>query len=68
MTAENYLYVQTVAKRLRICERTVYNWIRDGKLNAIRVGGRSLRIPESALEKFLENSVVDPDDEVLGEV
>ena len=62
MTEETYLYVQTVAKRIKCSERTVYRLIQEGHLRATRIGGRALRIPESAFNEFLNSRVVDPDE------
>lgn len=62
--AENYLYVQTVASRLKCSERTVYRLVQEGKLIAIRIGGRAIRIPESEFKKFLKQQMVCPDDDV----
>lgn len=62
MTAETYLYVQTVASRMKISDKTVYRLIQEGKLPAVRIGGRSLRIPESAFYQFLKNREVDPEE------
>jgi excisionase family DNA binding protein len=50
MTADTYLYVQTVANRMKCSDKTVYRLIQEGKLRAVRIGGRSLRIPESAFD------------------
>lgn len=59
---ETYLYVQSVARRLKCSERTVYRLIQEGKLRAIRVGGRALRIPETAFIEYLEAQAVDPEE------
>lgn len=61
MTAETYLYVQTVARRLKCSDKTVYRLIQEGRLRAVRIGGRALRIPESAFSAYLKDRVVDPD-------
>jgi excisionase family DNA binding protein len=61
MTADTYLYVQTVANRMKCSDKTVYRLIQEGKLRAVRIGGRSLRIPESAFDEYLSAQVVDPD-------
>ena len=66
MTAETYLYVQTVANRMKVSARTVYRLIQDGKLSAIQVRGRSLRIPESAFNAFINGQEVDPDEDCRG--
>jgi excisionase family DNA binding protein len=57
----NVLRVKEVADRLRVHPATVYRWIADGRLPAVRYGipvdpdqpikggGGSIRIPEEAL-------------------
>jgi excisionase family DNA binding protein len=40
--------VAVAARRLAVCEQTVYRAVRRGELPAIRVG-RAIRIPESAI-------------------
>ena len=39
-----------VADRLRVSPRTVQNWIRDGKLPAIRVSPRVVRVPADSVD------------------
>jgi len=48
-----YLTVADVARRLRLHEMTVRRHISEGRLRAIRVG-RSIRVKEEDLERFLE--------------
>ncbi|MBI3945528.1 MAG: helix-turn-helix domain-containing protein [Armatimonadetes bacterium] len=45
-----------VAQRLGLAQDTVYEWIAQGRLCAFRLGPKSLRIRETDLVKFLENS------------
>lgn len=52
MTAEYYL-PREVAARLRISVRTVYQWIDDGVLPAVKVGG-TVRIPVEPFEALLK--------------
>lgn len=49
----DYLTPDDVASRLQVSRQVVYNWINDGRLRAVRAG-RTLRIPDSALEAFLQ--------------
>ena len=42
-----------LSAKLHVAEKTVWRWIREGRLRAYRVG-RLLRIPDSALQEFLE--------------
>lgn len=46
-----YLSVYRVAEHMDVCVATVYRWISEGHLPAVRVGG-TLRIPASALENL----------------
>jgi excisionase family DNA binding protein len=62
----NVLRVKEVADRLRVHPATVYRWIADGRLPAVRYGkpiapgqpleggGGSIRIPEDALTGVIE--------------
>jgi len=45
--------VKALASRLQVTPRSVYQWIRDGKLEAVRVGGR-IRVPEDAVQKMMK--------------
>jgi len=38
---------------LQVTRRTLYNWIKDGKLKAFRVG-RGWRVTKEALEEFTQ--------------
>lgn len=44
--------VREIAAQLQVCERTVYQWIRDGKLEAVRFGS-TIRVPEEAIQKMM---------------
>lgn len=41
-----------VAERYGVSKRTVWEWIRLGKLRAFTVGGRCYRVPTDALADF----------------
>ena len=53
--SEKLLTPTQVAERLQITERTVYEWIRGGKLTALKLG-RLWRIRPQDLETFLESA------------
>jgi excisionase family DNA binding protein len=53
-----YLTPEEVAEKLRVHWRTVYVWLRSGKLKGVKAG-RLWRISEEALEEFLENGTGD---------
>jgi excisionase family DNA binding protein len=42
------------AESLGVCERVVWQLVKDGKLQAVRIG-RSVRIPVKELERFVSN-------------
>ncbi len=63
--APHFLNAIEVAQRLRVSRSTVYNLIASGRLTAYRNGGgksrpRGVRIPESAVEAYLNGSLVTP--------
>ncbi len=43
-----------VAEQLEVSEQTVRMWARLGKLEAIRLGHRTVRFTQAAVEKFLK--------------
>jgi len=51
--SRSLLTVLEVAEWARVHPKTVYRWIRDGKLEAIQFGPRTFRIPEDTLRQFL---------------
>ena len=53
---EKLLKVDEVAKRLNAHPTSVRNWLGAGKLRGLKLAGRSWRIPESALQEFLERA------------
>jgi len=42
-----------VAARTHVAEGTVRGWIKTGRLQALRLGKRRLRVSENALEAFI---------------
>lgn len=65
----NFLTAAEVALRLRVSRSTVYNLIASGRLTAHCNGGgkvrpRGLRVPESAVTEYLDNSRIEPTSEV----
>ena len=55
-SARNLLTVLEVAEWARVHPKTVYRWIKDGKLEAIQFGPRTFRVPEDAIGKFLQKT------------
>ena len=48
------LTVPQVAKWAQVSTKTVYRWIKDGELEAFRLGSRTYRVPAKAVESLLE--------------
>jgi excisionase family DNA binding protein len=53
-----YLTVAEVAETMRVSKMTVYRLTKSGELPAVRVG-RSYRVPQDALDSYLERSMTD---------
>jgi excisionase family DNA binding protein len=51
--ARNLLTVPEVAEWARVHPKTIYRWIKEGRLEAIQFGPRTYRIPEDAVCQFL---------------
>ena len=47
------LTVQEVADALKVCDRTIWRWIKAGEIETYRLG-RAVRIAEDELIRFLE--------------
>ena len=62
MIKDKYLTLQTVAEILSCTDRHIYDLIVEGALDAIKVGGRAMRVSEKSLEEFIEKQKVNPAD------
>jgi excisionase family DNA binding protein len=49
---EKQYTVKEIADHFRVSRQAVYDWIDEGRLQAIQIGSR-IRIPESALKAFV---------------
>lgn len=49
----DYLRIKEVAERLAVSEQTVRKLVRLGKLDAIRIGNRSLRITRESIDAYV---------------
>jgi excisionase family DNA binding protein len=65
MTDERLFTVTEVAEKLRTSEETVRNWLREGRLGGLRIGGKRTgwRISESDLAAFLQRAREKPADD-----
>jgi len=52
MNTENYYTPKEISDKLKLNVRTVYKWIREGRVNAIKLGD-VWRISESELNRIL---------------
>jgi excisionase family DNA binding protein len=52
LMSEQYYTVKEVAEHFKVSRQSVYDWISEGRLRAVKVGNRT-RIPESALDEFV---------------
>lgn len=57
---DNMLTVQQVALRLNVSQTSVYRWLRAGKLPAVKLGHRQVRIKEADLEAFIRARAIAP--------
>lgn len=55
----NLLTIQEVAEWAKVSTKTVYRWISDNKIPAIRLGNRTYRIPEKVMIDFLRQNGYD---------
>ena len=66
MALETLYTVKEVAGILRVNRKTIYNWIDQGRIRAVKFTenqkNRYVRIPESAIQKFIvQNETVQAD-------
>jgi excisionase family DNA binding protein len=59
---DRYIPMTAVADVLACTERHVYDLVTEGKLKAIKVGSRAIRISEQSLCDFIKNNTVNPED------
>jgi excisionase family DNA binding protein len=50
-----FLTTRAAAREIGVAQRTLQNWILEGKLAAVRIGGRYL-VQISSLESFVRNA------------
>jgi len=56
--ARNLLTVPEVAEWARVHPKTVYRWIKEGKLEAIQFGPRTFRVPEDAIAGYSKTTAL----------
>ena len=60
MTALNLLTIPEVAERLSLGRSTVYRLIRDGRLPAYNPAGKTVRVAEADLERYIAEHPAEP--------
>lgn len=56
---EEQLSMEQVAERLGVDKSTVWRWLQQGKIKPVRkLGRRIVRVPASAVNRFLEGRTV----------
>jgi excisionase family DNA binding protein len=59
LPTREWLRVDEVAEYWSVSVRTVYAWVKSGKLSAVRIGG-SIRIPRAAALEMTRHGTADP--------
>ena len=47
------LTIQETARRLKVHGATVRRWIKGGQIAAVKIGARTVRVPESEVARLL---------------
>lgn len=53
MESKEFYSPQEIANMLGVTRKTIYNWIVDNNINAVKIG-RSWRISHQELQRFIE--------------
>tara|TARA_R110002020_G_scaffold95656_5_gene229331 strand:+ start:2687 stop:2887 length:201 start_codon:yes stop_codon:yes gene_type:complete len=59
ITQESYMTVVGLADHWRVCEDTIYKLLRNGDIEAFKVGGQ-WRIPQTSIKKYSVYPIDDP--------
>ena len=51
---QDLMRVYRVAKLLDVSKKRIYQMVQEGKLDAVRLGPRSMRIPRESIDHFIE--------------
>ena len=60
MVEQPLLRVKEAAQLLQVSKWTIYRWIDEGRLNATKIGGGSLRIFRVSVTALVEGNRTDP--------
>ena len=56
---EKYYKLREVADRLSLSKRTIWNWVRAGKIDAVQLPNGQIRISRKTLDRFLTKAEKD---------
>ena len=56
-TGTRLLRIDQVCARLNCSRSAGYRLVNEGKLRACQIGSRSLRVPEDALEEYIQEQI-----------
>ena len=56
MQAESYMKISEVANLLNLSTRTIHNWIGSGRIPAVKLSKRTIRIPKDQFYQSLSKS------------
>lgn len=62
MVKDKLLLTNIAADRLGCTTAHIYNLVRDGHIDAVRIGKRGIRISEQSLDAFIQSRIIDPDE------
>ena len=57
MTIGKFIYVRKAAQELCCTERHIYDLIKSGKLKAIRLGPRGLRVLKDSIDAYIKKNM-----------
>lgn len=60
--AEKLIHVKTATQMLCCTTMHVYNLVRDGRIEAVRVGPRGMRIKKASVDQFIQENTIAPED------
>lgn len=64
MAETELMTIEEAARYLKVCRKTLYRWLRDGRPQGYRVG-RQWRLKKAHLDRWLEENRAGVDEEAL---
>ena len=64
MPTDEFYKVRELAKRLKVTDQAIYNWIQAGKITTVRFG-RTQRIPAAEVERVIREGIPEVSTEKL---